>query len=42
MFGWGLIGIWSGLAGFMVLRLGFVLVRTCGAGWAVTGAVRLS
>jgi Na+-driven multidrug efflux pump len=30
------------LAAFMVLRLGFVLVRTCGAGWAVTGAVRLS
>ena len=41
VFDWGLIGIWSGLAAFMVLRLGFVLARTCGAGWVVTGAVRL-
>ena len=41
VFGWGLIGIWSGLAAFMVLRLGFVLARACGAGWAVTGVVRL-
>lgn len=41
VFGWGLIGIWSGLTAFMVLRLGCVLVRAHGAGWAVTGAVRL-
>jgi putative MATE family efflux protein len=40
VFGWGLIGIWSGLAAFMLLRLGFVLARTRGTGWAVTGAVR--
>jgi Na+-driven multidrug efflux pump len=38
--GWGLVGIWSGLAVFMLLRLGFVLVRTRGAGWTVTGAIR--
>ena len=41
VFGWGLTGIWSGLAAFMLLRLGFVLVRAYGAGWTVTGAVRL-
>jgi Na+-driven multidrug efflux pump len=40
VFGWGLVGIWSGLAAFMLLRLAFVLARTCGTGWAVTGAVR--
>ncbi|MGH3885056.1 MAG: hypothetical protein ACRDSZ_00555 [Pseudonocardiaceae bacterium] len=40
VFGWGLIGIWSGLAAFMLLRLGFVLAWTHGTGWAVTGAVR--
>ncbi len=38
--GWGLIGIWSGLAAFMVLRLAFVLTRTYSPGWVVTGAVR--
>ncbi len=38
--GWGLIGIWSGLAAFMLLRLGFVLVRTRGTRWAVTGDAR--
>jgi putative MATE family efflux protein len=38
--GWGLIGIWSGLAAFMVLRLAFVLARTYSPGWVVTGAVR--
>jgi hypothetical protein len=27
-------------AAFMLMRLGFVLARTCGTGWAVTGAVR--
>ncbi|MGH3896785.1 MAG: MATE family efflux transporter [Pseudonocardiaceae bacterium] len=40
VFGWGLIGIWSGLALFMLLRLGFVLARTRGTGWAVTGIER--
>lgn len=40
VFGWGLIGIWSGLAAFMVLRLASVVARTHGAGWAVPGAAR--
>ena len=40
VFGWGLVGIWSGLGAFMVLRLAFVLARTRGVGWAVPGAVR--
>lgn len=40
VFGWGLIGIWSGLAAFMLLRLGFVLARTRSTRWAVPGAVR--
>ncbi|MCR3718561.1 MULTISPECIES: MATE family efflux transporter [Prauserella salsuginis group] len=39
-FGWGLAGIWTGLTVFMVLRLGFVVVRWRGGRWAVTGAVR--
>ncbi|MGH3872345.1 MAG: MATE family efflux transporter [Pseudonocardiaceae bacterium] len=38
--GWGLIGIWSGLAVFMLLRLVFVVARTRSTRWAVTGAVR--
>ena len=38
--GWGLTGIWSGLAAFMLLRLGAVVARTRGGGWAVSGAVR--
>jgi putative MATE family efflux protein len=40
VFGWGLAGIWSGLAAFMLLRLAFVLARTRGTRWAVTGAAR--
>ncbi|HEY6425218.1 MAG TPA: MATE family efflux transporter [Pseudonocardiaceae bacterium] len=40
VYGWGLIGIWSGLAAFMLLRMGFVLARTRGTRWAVTGVVR--
>lgn len=40
VFGWGLIGIWSGLAAFMLLRLVFVLARARGGRWAVTGATR--
>ncbi|GAA1222032.1 MATE family efflux transporter [Prauserella alba] len=39
-FGWGLAGIWTGLTVFMLLRLGFVVVRWRGGRWAVTGAVR--
>ncbi|MGH3788851.1 MAG: MATE family efflux transporter [Pseudonocardiaceae bacterium] len=40
VFDWGLLGIWSGLSAFMVLRLVFVLARTRGGGWVVTGAAR--
>lgn len=39
-FGWGLTGIWSGLAAFMLLRLGAVVARTRGGAWAVSGAAR--
>lgn len=37
-FGWGLVGIWSGLTAFMVLRLIFVGARAASGSWAVTGA----
>ncbi|MFF5992848.1 MATE family efflux transporter [Prauserella flavalba] len=40
-FGWGLVGIWSGLSLFMLLRLVFVLVRWRSGSWAVEGAVRV-
>ncbi|MFN2497300.1 MAG: MATE family efflux transporter, partial [Pseudonocardiaceae bacterium] len=40
VFGWGLVGIWSGLAAFMLLRLGCVVARTRGGAWAVPGATR--
>ena len=36
-FGWGLAGIWSGLAAFMLVRLVAVLLRVRGDRWAVTG-----
>jgi putative MATE family efflux protein len=39
-FDWGLAGIWSGLALFMVIRLVAVGLRARGGHWAVTGAVR--
>ncbi|MGI5129084.1 MATE family efflux transporter [Pseudonocardia sp. CA-107938] len=39
-FGWGLAGIWSGLALFMLVRLAAVLSRARGGAWAVPGAVR--
>lgn len=39
-FGWGLVGIWTGLAAFMVLRLAAVLARLASGRWAVVGAVR--
>lgn len=39
-FGWGLFGIWTGLAAFMVLRLAAVLARLVSGRWAVLGATR--
>ena len=39
-FGWGLAGIWAGLALFMLARLVAVLARLRSGRWAVTGAVR--
>ncbi|MEW5811077.1 MAG: MATE family efflux transporter [Actinomycetota bacterium] len=36
-FGWGLLGIWSGLSTFMVLRLVFVGWRTLSGRWLVPG-----
>ncbi|RKT73136.1 putative MATE family efflux protein [Saccharothrix variisporea] len=38
-FGWGLLGIWSGLSAFMVLRLVTILLRTRSGRWAQVGAV---
>jgi putative MATE family efflux protein len=40
-FGWGLVGIWTGLLLFVVLRLVAVLLRVRSGGWAVAGAVRI-
>ncbi len=37
IFGWGLIGIWSGLSTFMVLRLVFVGWRAFSGRWLVPG-----
>ena len=39
-FDWGLVGIWSGLLLFVVLRLVAVLLRVRSGHWAVAGAVR--
>lgn len=39
-FGWGLVGIWTGLTLFMVFRLGTLLWRLRSGRWAVVGAVR--
>jgi putative MATE family efflux protein len=39
-FGWGLAGIWSGLAGFMLVRLVAVVVRLRSGRWALAGAER--
>jgi Na+-driven multidrug efflux pump len=36
-FGWGLLGIWSGLSTFMVLRLVFVGWRALSGRWLVPG-----
>ncbi len=38
--GWGLRGIWTGLAAFMLLRLAAVLGRVRSGRWAITGATR--
>jgi putative MATE family efflux protein len=37
VFGWGLLGIWSGLTTFMVLRLVFVGWRAVSGRWLVAG-----
>jgi Na+-driven multidrug efflux pump len=37
VFGWGLLGIWSGLSAFMVLRLIFVGWRAMSGRWLVPG-----
>ncbi|WP_127782382.1 MATE family efflux transporter [Rhodococcus sp. X156] len=37
---WGLVGIWTGLSVFMLLRLAAVVVRTRSGRWAVAGATR--
>jgi putative MATE family efflux protein len=39
-FGWGLVGIWTGLSAFMLVRLATVLARLRSGRWAVLGAVR--
>jgi putative MATE family efflux protein len=39
-FGWGLLGIWSGLSAFMVLRLAFVGWRAFSGHWLVPGTTR--
>ena len=40
VFRWGLAGIWTGLAMFMLVRLVSVVARSRSGAWAVTGAVR--
>ncbi|MEQ3555014.1 MATE family efflux transporter [Pseudonocardia nematodicida] len=40
VFGWGLAGIWTGLAAFMLVRLVAVGLRARSGRWAVPGAVR--
>ncbi|MEU7829748.1 MULTISPECIES: MATE family efflux transporter [unclassified Nonomuraea] len=39
-FGWGLVGIWSGLSAFLVIRMTTQLARLRSGRWAVLGAVR--
>ncbi len=39
-FGWGLVGIWSGLSVFLLIRMITVLARLRSGRWAVLGAVR--
>jgi putative MATE family efflux protein len=38
---WGLVGIWTGLSFFMLVRLAAVLARARSGRWAVLGAVRV-
>jgi putative MATE family efflux protein len=40
VFGWGLTGIWGGIAVYMLVRLGLILWRLRSGAWAVTGAER--
>jgi putative MATE family efflux protein len=40
VFGWGLAGIWGGIAVYMLVRLGLILWRLRSGAWAVTGAER--
>jgi putative MATE family efflux protein len=37
VFRWGLVGIWSGLMAFMIIRLAAVLIRAGSGRWAVAG-----
>ncbi|MEU7913610.1 hypothetical protein [Microbispora bryophytorum] len=39
-FGWGLLGIWSGLSAFLLIRMVTVPARLRSGRWAVLGAVR--
>ncbi|MEU6859442.1 MATE family efflux transporter [Glycomyces sp. NPDC046736] len=40
VFGWGLTGIWGGIAVFMLVRLGLILWRLRSGHWIVTGVER--
>lgn len=40
VFGWGLTGIWGGIAVYMLVRFGLILWRLRSGEWAVTGAER--
>lgn len=40
-FGWGLTGIWAGLAVYMLVRLALILWRMRSGAWVVTGAERV-
>ena len=41
-YGWGLVGIWTGLSLFMLLRLGTLALRARSGRWAVLGEVPAS
>jgi Na+-driven multidrug efflux pump len=40
VFGWGLVGIWSGLTAMVLIRLVAVWLRVRSGRWVVVGAVR--
>jgi Na+-driven multidrug efflux pump len=40
--GWGILGVWWGLAGLIGVRLLTCVVRFAGSRWAVTGTLRAS